>query len=272
MFNQDSSDSFMKLWHRVWLYFIVFCLLVLLFGFVLKHKANAEPVSVLQIKKPEIVLVTTQTADIVPGAVASIVSRFGCHDPVVFNVILSAKDPVLTAAQIATESEYQRRAISKCGCRGYMQLSTELLKEGWDNPIINIRRGIAYQEEQIERFGGSKELGLAAYNAGPGAVKKYKGIPPYTETQNYVHKIFRYMKQATREVENNPSATVVYINNSKKIKGVLYHGKTQEVLWKRKRQPEFRPNSESKYQHCPAPVSDRSGNYRQSKLYYRSNC
>jgi hypothetical protein len=277
MFNQNSQ-SFMKLWHRVWLSFIVLSVLILLLGFVWKHKAHADPVSTFKTQKSPIVLQQqTQTADIVPNAVALIMSRFGCHDLVVYNVILSAKDPVLTAAQIAAESEFKRLAISPCNCRGYMQLSTELLKDGWDDPITNISRGIAYQEEQIARF-GSIELGLAAYNAGPGAVIKYGyQIPPYEETQSYVRKIKHYMRQAITEVtsqtENNPVR--VYINSFKNIlKGVIYYGKTQEIIWE-KEQPEFRPtNSKSsvKYRYCPAAISDRSGYYRLLKLHCRKNC
>jgi soluble lytic murein transglycosylase-like protein len=54
------------------------------------------------------------------------------------------------------------------------------------DPVQSLQGGAKYLRQQLDRFGGDEKLALAAYNAGPGAVQKYGGVPPYTETQNYV--------------------------------------------------------------------------------------
>jgi hypothetical protein len=78
------------------------------------------------------------------------------------------------------------------------------------NPKDNIMAGTRYLSIQIKTF-GTVELGLAAYNAGPGAVKKYKGIPPYKETQDYVKKVMRYWGGAS--VVNSPGEDKPEISN-----------------------------------------------------------
>ena len=65
----------------------------------------------------------------------------------------------------------------------------------WD-PLQNIRGGIAYLEWLLDKFDGNMKLALAGYNAGEGAVQKYRGIPPYKETQAYVKSVFRICKRA----------------------------------------------------------------------------
>jgi hypothetical protein len=62
------------------------------------------------------------------------------------------------------------------------------VNNAWE-PSENIRGGIKYLSQMLREFNGNKQLALAAYNAGPGAVRKYNGVPPYRETQNYVVKI-----------------------------------------------------------------------------------
>ena len=64
------------------------------------------------------------------------------------------------------------------------------VKDPYD-PLQNLEGGVKYLAQQLDRFGGNVSLALAAYNAGPGAVSKYGGIPPYNETQNYVRKIMK---------------------------------------------------------------------------------
>jgi soluble lytic murein transglycosylase-like protein len=95
------------------------------------------------------------------------------------------------------ESRYNPRARSSAGAIGVMQLMPGTARQlGVTNPHDvrqNVAGGAAYLREQLERFGNNVPLALAAYNAGPGAVMKYGGIPPYRETQDYVRKIMRRM-------------------------------------------------------------------------------
>jgi hypothetical protein len=102
-------------------------------------------------------------------------------------------DPILVSALIQVESGYRPRARSPRGAMGLMQLmpSTARLYKVRNpfDPKTNIEAGIKHLKSLIERFDDDMELVLAAYNAGEGAVKKFKGIPPYRETRNYVSRI-----------------------------------------------------------------------------------
>lgn len=98
----------------------------------------------------------------------------------------------LLDAVIETESQYQPRAVSHKGAQGLMQI---MPKTGWDlglqdafDPAQNIDAGARYLRAMLDRF-GSTELALAAYNAGPKAIEKYGGIPPYRETHLYINSI-----------------------------------------------------------------------------------
>ena len=91
------------------------------------------------------------------------------------------------------ESDFNLTAVSKAGAMGIMQLMPATAKElGVTDPFDaeqNIMGGAKLLASNLKEFGGDLKLALAAYNAGSGAVKKYNGIPPYKETQNYVKKI-----------------------------------------------------------------------------------
>lgn len=95
------------------------------------------------------------------------------------------------------ESRYNPSARSSAGAIGVMQLMPGTARQlGVSDPHDvrqNVAGGAAYLREQLERFGNNVPLALAAYNAGPGAVMKYGGIPPYRETQDYVRQIMRRM-------------------------------------------------------------------------------
>jgi len=106
----------------------------------------------------------------------------------------SGLPPELIDAVIRTESGYRPRAISKAGAKGLMQLMPKTARSlGVKNaldPRENVLGGSRYLRQMIERFGRVSHA-LAAYNAGPGAVAKYKGVPPYRETQRYVQVVWQ---------------------------------------------------------------------------------
>jgi soluble lytic murein transglycosylase-like protein len=99
----------------------------------------------------------------------------------------------LIKAVIMQESGGDPRAVSSKGAKGLMQLMDATAKElgvrNSFNPVENIRGGARYLGNLLREFKGDLELALASYNAGIGTVKKYGGVPPYKETQNYVKKV-----------------------------------------------------------------------------------
>jgi soluble lytic murein transglycosylase-like protein len=109
-------------------------------------------------------------------------------------------DPRLVAAVMAQESAGDPRAVSPKGAMGLMQLIPSTARElGVENPFDpreNIFAGTRYLARMLDRFGGDVSLALAAYNAGPGAVARHRGIPPYRETVRYVANILTKLERA----------------------------------------------------------------------------
>ncbi len=102
-------------------------------------------------------------------------------------------DPALVRALIHAESAFNSKAHSKAGAQGLMQLMPATAKElGVRNSLNaqqNINGGVKYLAQMLSKFNGNITLATAAYNAGPSAVKKYNGVPPYSETQVYVKRV-----------------------------------------------------------------------------------
>ncbi len=110
-------------------------------------------------------------------------------------------DSQLVLAVISAESSFNPRAVSPKNAQGLMQLIPETAARFGVkkilNPVENIRGGLAYLRWLLAFFEGDVSLVLAAYNAGERAVEKYRGIPPYAETRNYVRKITGIYKKAS---------------------------------------------------------------------------
>lgn len=102
-------------------------------------------------------------------------------------------DPSLLRAVVQVESDFDPGVVSRSGAMGLMQLMPETARHlGVKNPfdpVENLEGGARYLKSMIERFSGNLRLALAAYNAGPGAVDYYGGVPPYEETESYLKKI-----------------------------------------------------------------------------------
>lgn len=102
-------------------------------------------------------------------------------------------DPVLIKSVIWVESCFDQHAVSRVGAHGLMQLmpatAAELGVQDRFDPEQNIRGGVTYLARMLERFDDNLDLALAAYNAGPGAVARHNGIPPFPETRNYIQRV-----------------------------------------------------------------------------------
>lgn len=111
-------------------------------------------------------------------------------------------DPLLIKAVMRTESCFDRRAISRAGAEGLMQLMPKTAQSlgvlDSFNARLNIEAGVRYLSQMKKRFKTTR-LALAAYNAGPHNVKKYGGVPPFRETQSYVKRIDRYYQEYLRK-------------------------------------------------------------------------
>jgi soluble lytic murein transglycosylase-like protein len=132
------------------------------------------------------------------------------YDPVIRKVAKKhGVEPELIHAIIRAESNYESTAVSSKGAIGLMQLMPDTARaygvSDFVDPEENIEGGTKYLKDLIKLYGGKTALVLAAYNAGQEAVKKYKGIPPYPETRDYIKRIQSGYKNA-----NIRTRTVIY--------------------------------------------------------------
>jgi soluble lytic murein transglycosylase-like protein len=162
------------------------------------------PVVREQIRPREVQL---QRKKVEPGAAPATVSappdtirrRLEALDPIIRTAAdTTGVNASLLRAVIATESGGRMEAKSSRNAKGLMQLidstATAMgVRNVWD-PLQNVQGGARYLGQMMDRFGGNLEHALASYNAGPGAVEKHKGVPPYRETQNYVGKVLEYLR------------------------------------------------------------------------------
>lgn len=132
-----------------------------------------------------------------------------------------AIDPQLVMALISVESGFNDKAVSRKNAQGLMQLIPETAErfgvQHVFNPAENIKGGLAYLRWLMAFFEGEVKLVLAAYNAGEKAVERYRGIPPYEETRNYVRRITALYKKGTHPYSANvvaPSAIMSALRGS----------------------------------------------------------
>jgi len=116
-------------------------------------------------------------------------------------------DPAMVKAIIMAESSFNPKAVSKWGARGLMQLmpvtARELGVKDSFNPEHNINGGVKYFSKLMNRFNGDVTLALAAYNAGTRKVLKFRGVPPYKETKNYIKKVIKYYKHYQGQMKDS---------------------------------------------------------------------
>lgn len=140
----------------------------------------------------------------------------------------------LVRAVMKQESCFNSRAMSSAGAMGLMQLmpgTADLMgvDDAWD-PHQNIQGGVKYLAKMLREFNGDKQLALAAYNAGPGAVRKYSGIPPYRETQNYVMRIMsEYNRLQTQMASIQPSTATGFQRTARVVTGSRGYGWARPV-------------------------------------------
>ncbi|MFA4874250.1 MAG: lytic transglycosylase domain-containing protein [bacterium] len=117
-------------------------------------------------------------------------------------------NPALIAAVIHAESNFKATARSPVGAQGLMQIMPATQKmlgcrNGFD-PKQNIMAGSHYLRDLIDRFGGNLVNAIAAYNAGPGAVEKHDGVPPYKETRAYVQTVLGHYSRYQKAFNSDP--------------------------------------------------------------------
>lgn len=122
-------------------------------------------------------------------------------------------DPALIMGMVAVESRFRPWAVSPAGAMGLMQLTpTTALHLGLEaphqalDPVANLRAGIKYIVDLIERFDGDTRMALAAYNAGPTAVRRFGGVPPIKETRNYISRVIKEQRRFSSKYQTIAAA------------------------------------------------------------------
>ena len=144
-------------------------------------------------KLPQISQLAAQKATQIGKSVAKNASKAQIKEMISKIAQKHGVDEKLVHALVKQESGFNPNATSHCGAMGLMQLMPATAKglgvvDAY-NPVQNVEGGVKYLKSMLDKYNGNVVLALAAYNAGPGAVDKYKDVPPYKETQNYVKNI-----------------------------------------------------------------------------------
>jgi soluble lytic murein transglycosylase-like protein len=133
-------------------------------------------------------------------------------------------DPALLAGLVKQESGFNPDAGSPAGAQGLTQLmpatAASLGVSDVHDPAQALEGGAKYLRQQLDRFGGDVARALAAYNAGPGAVERFGGVPPYAETQNYVRKVQSYAAEF-RTASPATTAVASSISTSPSVHGIV---------------------------------------------------
>jgi soluble lytic murein transglycosylase-like protein len=166
----------------------------LLFGmFAMSIPSHVSKPSNINITASEGVVSTSEDFRPLPATIAY-------NDAIAEAAHLYQLDPNLIRAIIRAESAFNPFAVSRAGAQGLMQLMPAVAEElnvlDPFDPRQNIFGGARYLRWLLDRNGGNLDLAVASYNAGPGAVDRYNGIPPYRETRNYVRKVNLFLKNA----------------------------------------------------------------------------
>jgi soluble lytic murein transglycosylase-like protein len=162
-----------------------------LFALALPHHAGSKSAEAMN--RPAGYVSVSEDYRAIPGPVAY-------NDAIAEAASRYRLDPNLIRAIIHAESAFNPFAVSSAGALGLMQLMPEVAEEldvlDPFDPRQNILGGSRYLRDLLDRHHGNVDLAVASYNAGPGAVARYRGIPPYRETRNYVRTVNSFIKQS----------------------------------------------------------------------------
>jgi soluble lytic murein transglycosylase-like protein len=168
----------------------------LLFGmFAMSLPGTTVSSKLPTVREPEGLISVSEDYRAVPASMAY-------NDAIAEAARLYKLDPHLIRAVIRAESAFNPFAVSRTGAQGLMQLMPAVAEEldvlDPFDPRQNIIGGSRYLRWLLDRHRGNVDLAVASYNAGPGAVDRYNGIPPYRETRNYVKNVRAFVKSSRR--------------------------------------------------------------------------